>query len=163
MARVVPLLFARGATLVSVMSIQSAYRRMPVYFAVPLALLASAVVAFAFALLGAYTLNFLLGKLFQNYDALGYAITAFFLAAPGFALLAFVLCFSVFINWHHATSWLTPTFAFALGTILFWFWDHHFFGGVALVWYVPGTVAWLVRCWLLHRKSISHSTHVLQA
>jgi hypothetical protein len=144
------------------MSIQSAYRRMPNYFAMPLALLASVVVAFAFALVGAYTLNFLLGKLFQNQDALGYAITAFFLAAPGLALLAFVFCFSVFINWHHATSWLTPTFSLALGSTLVWLWARDF-GGIGFAWYVPGTITWLASCWFLHRKSISQSEDAVQA
>ena len=53
------------------MSIQSGYRRMPEYFVVPLALLASAVAALIFALFAAYSLNFLLSKAFQNQDALG--------------------------------------------------------------------------------------------
>jgi len=139
------------------MSIQSIYRGVPGYLAVPLALLASGVVALAFALVGAYTLIFLFGK-----GDLGYAITAFFLAAPGVALLAFVFCFTVFINQHHTTSWLTPTFAFALGTILVWLWARDF-GGVGFVWYLPGTTAWLISCWFLRRRSISHSKHVLQA
>jgi hypothetical protein len=135
---------------------------MPAYVAVPLALLASAAVALAFAVVGAYTLNFLLGKLFQNQDALGYAITAFFLAAPGFAILAFVFCFSALISWHHTTSWRTPTFALALGAILVWTWARDF-GGIGFAWYVPGTVAWLVSCWWLYRKASTHPQHVLQA
>jgi hypothetical protein len=159
---VIPLFLCSRCYISLSMSIQSIYRRMPGYLAVPLALLASGVVALAFALVGAYALNFLFGKLFQNQDALGYAITAFFLAAPGIGLLAFVFCFSVFINWHHATSWLTPTFAFALGTILVWLWARDF-GGVGFVWYLPGTTAWLISCWFLHRRSIPHSKHVLQA
>ncbi len=135
---------------------------MPAYLVVPSALLASAAVALALALVGAYALNFLLGKLLHNQDALGYAITAFFLAAPGIALLAFVFCFSLFINWHHATSWLTPTLAFALGGILVWFWAHDF-GGIGFAWYMPGTIAWLLSCCFLRRKAGAHSGHVIEA
>jgi hypothetical protein len=134
------------------MSIQSGYRRMPEYFVVPLALLASPVAALIFALFAAYSLNFLLSKAFQNQDALGYAITSFFLAAPGLAILAFVFCFSAAINWHHSTSWRSPTFAFVLGVMLVWTWARSF-GGIGFLWYLPGTIAWLVSCWLLYRKS----------
>ena len=77
MTRVVPL-FSAQCYISSVMKIKGVYRRMPAYLTAPLALVASAAVALAFALVGAYTLNFLLGKLLQNQDALGYAITAFF-------------------------------------------------------------------------------------
>ncbi len=125
---------------------------MPGYVAMPLAILASAGAALIFALFAAYSLNFLLGKAFQNQDALGYAITSFFLAAPGLAILAFVLCFSVAINWHHPTSWRSPTFAFVLGVMLVWTWAHSF-GGIGYLWYLPGTIAWLVGCWLLYRNS----------
>jgi ABC-type proline/glycine betaine transport system permease subunit len=141
------------------MSIQIAYRRMPEYLATPLALLVSAVLALTLAALGATTLDFLLGK-FQRSDDLDNAITAFFFAAPSIAVLAFVFCFSILSNWHHATSWRAPTFAFALGSSLLWLWTHDWIG---FAWYVPGTFAWLVSCWLCHRRSISHSEHVLQA
>ncbi|MGA8212392.1 MAG: hypothetical protein WB799_02280 [Candidatus Sulfotelmatobacter sp.] len=133
------------------MKIKGVYRRMPAYLAAPLALVASAAVALAFALVGAYTLNFLLGKLLQNQDALGYAITAFFLAAPGVALLTFVFCFSVFMNWHRTTTWRTPTFAFALGAIMVWTWARDF-GGIGLIWYAPGVLAWLLSSWFLHKR-----------
>jgi hypothetical protein len=143
------------------MSIQSVYRRMPDYRAVPLALLASAVVALTLAALGAVTLDFLLGKFHRPGD-LGDAILAFFFVAPSVAVLAFVSCFSILINWHRATSWRAPTFAFALGAILVWVWAHDF-GGIGFAPFVPGTIAWLVSCWFLHRRSSSHSEHVLQA
>jgi len=144
------------------MSIRSVYRGIPVYLAVPLALLASAIVALALALVGAYTLNFLLGKLLQNQDALGYAITAFFFVAPAIALLVFVFCFSVVVSWHRAASWRAPTFAFALGAILVWVWARDF-GGIGFAWYVPGTIAWLLSCWWLHRKASTHLENVIEA
>ena len=143
------------------MSIQSGYRRIPDYLAVPLALVVSAIMALALAVLGAVVVDSGLDGLRGSAD-LGHSFLAFFYAAPGIGLLAFVFCFSVFINWHHATSWLTPTFAFALGTILVWLWARDF-GGIGFAWYLPGTIAWLVSCWLLYRKSIPHSEHVLQA
>jgi len=143
------------------MSIQSVYRRMPDYVAVPLAFLTFAVVAVMLAALAAVMLVFLLWKFHRPGD-LGDATLAWFYAAPSIAVPAFVSCFSILINWHHATSWRAPTFAFALGAISVWVWARDF-GGISFAWYVPGTIAWLVSCWFLHRKSISHSEHVLQA
>jgi hypothetical protein len=134
---------------------------MPDYLAVPLALLASGVVALTLAALGAATLYFLLGR-FHRTDDLDDAILAVFFLAPSIAVLAFVSCFSILVNWHHATSWRTPTFAFVLGAILVWIWPLDF-GGSGLAWYMPGAVAWLVSCWLLHRRPTAHTNHVLQA
>jgi len=132
------------------MSIQSAYRRMPAYFAVLLALLASAVAAVTLAAVGTATLIFLLGR-FHRSDDLDDAVLGFFFVAPSIAVFAFVSCFSILVNWHHATSWRTPTFAFVLGSILVWVWPLDF-GGAGFAWYMPGTVAWLVSCWLLRRR-----------
>jgi hypothetical protein len=143
------------------MSIQSAYRRMPVYLAIPLVLLVSAVAALTLAVLGGATLVFLLGKIHEPGD-LGDAMLAFFCAAPSIAVLAFVSCFSILVNWHHDPSWRAPTFAFALSAVLVWVWAHDF-GGIGFAWYVPGTIAWLVSCWLLRRKLSSPSEHVIEA
>jgi hypothetical protein len=143
------------------MSIQSVYRRMPDYLAATLALIASAVVALTLAALGAASLVFLLGKFHRPGD-LGDGILAVFFAAPSIAVLAFVFCFSILINWHHATSWRAPTFAFALGAILVWVWARDF-GGIGFAWYVPGTIAWLVSCWFLRRKLNTYSKHVIEA
>jgi hypothetical protein len=132
---------------------------MPPYLAVPLALLTSAVVALVLAVLGAVTLNLLFDR-FHRLGDLGDAILVAFFAAPSIAVLAFVFCFSMLINWHHPTSWRPPTFAFALGSILLWLWSHDWIGPV---WYVPGTVAWLVSGWLLRRKVNVHSEHVIEA
>ena len=142
------------------MSIRSGYRRMPAYLAVPLALLVSAVAALVLAVLGSVVVDSFLDGLRGTAD-LGHSFLAFVYAAPGIGLLAFVFCFSVFTNCYHAASWLTPTFAFALGTILVWLWTRDF-GGVGFLWYLPGATAWLISCWFLHRRSISHSKHVLQ-
>ena len=134
---------------------------MPDYLATPLALLASGVVALTLAALSAATLDFLLGKFHRPGD-LGDAILVFFFAAPGVAVFGFVFCFSVLINRHHATSWWAPTFAFALSVVLVWVWARDF-GGIGLAWYVPGTIAWLISCWLLRRKLSSPSEHVIEA
>ena len=134
---------------------------MPVYLAIPLVLLVSAVAALTLAVLGGATLVFLLGKIHGPGD-LGDAMLAFFCAAPSIAVLAFVSCFSILVNWHHATSWRTPTFAFVLGAILVWVWPLDF-GGFGFAWYMPGTVGWLVSCWLLRRKVSVHSDHVIEA
>ena len=132
---------------------------MPVYLAVPLALLASAVVALTLAALGAVTLDFLLGRFHRPGD-LGDAILVFFFAAPSIAVLTFVFCFSILINWHHATSWRAPTLAFALGAILVWVWARDF-GGIGFPPFVPGTIAWILSSWLLHRNASAHPEHAL--
>jgi len=134
---------------------------MPVYLAIPLVLLVSAVAALTLAVLGGATLVFLLGKIHGPGD-LGDAMLAFFCAAPSIAVLVFVSCFPILVNWHHDTSWLAPTFAFALGAVLVWVWAHDF-GGIGYAWYVPGTIAWLVSCWLLRPKLSSPSEHVIEA
>jgi uncharacterized BrkB/YihY/UPF0761 family membrane protein len=135
---------------------------MPDYLAVPLALLASAVAALALAIFGEALLDSLLEKLLHRPSDLGLALLVWFYAAPSIAILGFVSCFSILINWRHPTSWRTPTFAFALGAILVWVWAHDF-GGIGFAWYVPGTIAWLVSCWLLRRKVSAHSEHVIEA
>ena len=134
---------------------------MPDYLAVPLALLASVVVALMLAALGAVTLDFLLERFHRPGD-LGDAILVFFFAVPSVAVFGFVFCFSVLINRHHATSWRAPTFAFALSAVLVWVWAHDF-GGIGFAWYLPGTIAWLVGCWLLRRKVSAHPEHVIEA
>jgi hypothetical protein len=139
---------------------QSWYRRIPVYVALPLALVAAAAAALTLAVLGAVTLVFLLGRIHGPGD-LGDAMLAFFGAAPSIAVLAFVSCFSILVNWHHATSWRTPTFAFVPGALLVWVWPLDF-GGFGFAWYMPGAAVWLVSCWLLHRKVSAHSDHVHQ-
>src|ERR1017187_5048779 len=50
----------------------------------------------------------------------------------------------------------------SIAVLAFVSWPLHF-GGIGFAWYVPGTFAWLVSCWFLHRKSISHYEHVFQA
>jgi hypothetical protein len=147
------------------MSIQSAYRRMPAYFAVPLALLASAVAAVALVALGVLTLDFLLEK-FHVADGPGAGVLIV-CAIPNIAVPVFVACFSILINWHHTTSWRTPTVAFALGATLVGVWapfrmdvNDFLFAPFVLG---TGAVAWIVSCWLLHRKLNANSEHVIEA
>jgi hypothetical protein len=144
------------------MSIQSVYRRMPVYLAMPLSLLASAVAALTLAALGAVAVDFLLDEFHGRVD-LGDTFLPFFYAGPAIALLGFVSCFSVLMNWHRATSWRAPTFAFALGAILVWVWSSNDFGRIGIAWYVPGAIAWLVSCWFLPRNASAHPEHVIEA
>jgi hypothetical protein len=143
------------------MSIRSAYRRMPVYLSVPLGLLASAVVALALAVLGVVVVSYLLDG-FNGRDDLDNAFLAFFYAGPAIALLGFVFCFSILVNWHHATSWRAPTFALALGAISVWAWARDF-GGIGFGYYVPGTIAWLLSCWFLHKSAGPHPEHAIEA
>jgi hypothetical protein len=134
---------------------------MPVYVAVPISLLASAVAALALAILGAVVVSYLLDGL-NGRDDLDNAFLAFFYAGPAIALLGFVSCFSILVRWHRATSWRTPTFAFALGAVLVWVWARGF-GGIGVAWYVPGAVGWLLSFWFLSRKGAAHTEHVAKA
>jgi hypothetical protein len=143
------------------MSIRSAYRRMPAYLALPLTLLASTVVALALAVVGVVTVDSLLDE-FRGRSDLGNSFLAVFYAGPAIALLGFVSCFSILMNWHHATSWRAPTFAFALGAVLVWVWAHDF-GGIGFAWYLPGILAWLLSSWLLSRNASVHTEHVIEA
>jgi hypothetical protein len=143
------------------MSIQGVYRRMPVYVAVPLAFLASAVAALALAVLGVVVMSYLLDR-FNRRDDLDNAFLAFFYAGPAIALLGFVSCFSILMRWHRATSWRAPTIAFAVGAILVWMWAHDF-GGIGFAWYVPGAIAWLLSCWFLQRNTSAHPEHAIEA
>jgi hypothetical protein len=144
------------------MSIPNSYRGVSDYLAVPFALLASGVLSLALAVLVTIPLDFVVEKLLHRESELGISLLVWFCAAPSLAVLVFVSCFSILINWHHATTWRTPTFAWALGTILLWLWARDF-GGVGLAWYAPGIIAWIVCCLLLRRKGISSTGHVLQA
>jgi O-antigen/teichoic acid export membrane protein len=138
------------------MSIRSVYRNAPDYVAAPLALLASCLVGLILAALGAATFAFLLGKLHHT-DDLDNAIFAFFFVAPGIAILGFVSCFAVLMNWHRPISWRVPTFAFALGITLVWAWGHDWLGVAP---FIPGTVAWLGMCWVSNGKVNTRNEHV---
>jgi O-antigen/teichoic acid export membrane protein len=141
------------------MSIRSVYRNAPDYVAAPLAVLASGLAALILAALGAAAFAFLVGELHHT-DDLENAIVAFFFVAPGIAILGFVSCFAVLMNWHHPISWRVPTFAFALGVTLIWVWGHDWLGVGP---FIPGTVAWFGLCWVSSRKVNTRNEHVVQA
>ena len=115
------------------------------------------------ATLGAVGKLFLMEKFNQpGADDLGVVILRLLFATPGLAILGFVSCFSILVNWHLPASWRTPTFAFALGSLLVWVWARDF-GGIGYLPFIPGAIAWLISCWFLRRNSRSPSEHVLQA
>jgi hypothetical protein len=145
------------------MSLLSAYQRTPNYLAIPLALVCSAVIALMLATLVVIGKLFLLQTLDgQGAGDLGVAILLVFFATPATAILGFVLCFSILINWHHSASWRVPTFAFVLSSISVWAWARDF-GGIGILPFIPGAIAGLISCWLLRRSSGSPSDHVLEA
>jgi hypothetical protein len=139
------------------MSIKGAYRGMPDWFAVSLAILMSCVLALTIAVFGASALCLLLDKFRQPGD-LGNAILAFFYVAPGVALLALVFCFAALVNWRSTTTWWIHTFAFVLGAISIWVWSHDRLG---IAPFVPGAVAWSAVCWFAFKKTGAHSQHVV--
>jgi len=141
------------------MSVRSIYRGAPNYVAAPLVLLASSLVGLILAALGAATFAFLLGKLHHT-DDLDNAIVSFFFVAPGIAILGFVSCFAVFMNWRRPISWGVPTFAFALGVTVAWVWGHDWLGVAP---FIPGTVTWLGLCWFSNRKVNTRNEHVVKA
>jgi hypothetical protein len=133
---------------------------MPVYCAVPLALLASAIGATTLAVLGVFTLGFLVGA-----DGPGAGVLII-CAIPNIAVPAFVVSFSVLVNLHHPTSWRTPTFAFAAAAILLWVWGHFGVRDIPFAAFVllgTGAIACLACCWFLRRKLSNPFDHVLEA
>jgi len=142
------------------MSIQSTYRRMPDYLAVPLAVLGSVVVALALAALGMFTLAFLLNK-FDGPEGPGAGVLVI-LVVLNIAVSAFIAIVSIFINLHHRTSWLTPTLAFALCIVLVRMM------GPFDIQFAPfmlgtGMIVWLVSCWFLRRKLSGPPDYVIEA
>jgi hypothetical protein len=135
---------------------------MPGYVAVSLALGGSALVGLALAALGVFTLDLLLRKL-GGVDGPGAGVLII-CAIPNIAIPAFVSCFSILLNWHHAISWRSPTFAFALGASLFWVWARF---GVTDILFAPvvlgtGAIACVFSCLFLRRK-LTSSDHVIEA
>ncbi len=147
------------------MSIQSVYRGTPAYFAVPLAVLASAVGAFTLSGLAVFTVEFLL-KRYDGPEGPGAGVLLI-LVALNVAVPTFITVVSILVNLHHGTSWLTPTLAFAFCSVIVGVWAP-FRADVEDLLFLPfvlgtGAVTCLVSCWLLRRKLSSHSQHVLQA
>lgn len=143
------------------MSIQIAYRGMPDYIAVPLALLASAVAAAALAALGVFTLVVLLQR-FEGPDgpAAGVLLVV---AMLNIAVPTFVSCFSALVHSHHVTVWQAPTFAFVLCVTLTFMWMPFAITFAPIV-LGTGAVAWLGSCWFLRRRKLNaHSEHVIEA
>ena len=163
MTTVIPLFLCSRCYIRLTMSLLGAYRRMPAYLVIPLALAASALFVLMVTTLA------VVGKLFlfqtlngPNADDLGFVFFLVFFTAPAIAIFAFVPCFSLLINWHHTASWRIPTFAFGLSSILVWVWARNF-GGIGFRPFIPGAIAWLTSCWFLHRRSTSPSEHGLPA
>jgi hypothetical protein len=138
------------------MSFQTLYRGMSAYLALTVALVSSAVVALTLAALGATMLGFTLGKLHSPGD-LGDGILVI-LTALNIAFPTFVGAFSAMVRWHHRTSPLTPTFAFALGVVLI-----RSLGSFSLT-FAPlmlgtGTIVWIICCWLLRKKEVPEAPY----
>jgi hypothetical protein len=142
------------------MSMKSAYRAWPAYLAVPAALICSA----ALAILSGLIFLVLVSMSHVTDDFVDGLFVAF-VASPSLALCAFVSCFSFAMRLHHQASWRAPSFAFAFGAALLLLWGHDWLGfnRLGLIAFFPGGVAWLLSCWLLHRKHEAFSEHVLQA
>ena len=138
------------------MSIQSAYREIPNYLALPLAFLASAVIALALAALGAVTAGFLLVKL-DGADGPGAGVLVI-LTFLNIAVSAFIGSTSILANLHHRTSWRIPAVAFVLCVILvralgpFDLRFAPFMLGTALL-------VCLLSCWSLRRKEVATTEH----
>lgn len=140
------------------MSVATTYRRMPLYFAAPAALIVSA----GLAVLSDLILMVIISTTHVT-DDLGKGFFIVFVVSPSLALFTFVCCFSSAMHWHHHASWQAPTLAFALGVTVLLLWGHDWLGfnRLGLIAFLPGGVAWLVNSWLLNRKHLP-SKHVLQ-
>jgi ABC-type transport system involved in cytochrome c biogenesis permease component len=130
------------------MSIRNVYRAIPQYFALPLAFLASALIATVLAAL----------KAFNGPDGPGVLVilVALNIAVPGFIAAA-----SILVNAHHRSSWRVPAMAFLMCIVLIRLL------GPFEVRFAPfmlgtGAGAGAVSCWFLRRKEIASPKHALQ-
>ncbi len=135
------------------MDIRAAYRGMPNYFAMPLAFLASVVVASVLAAVGAALTDFVFSR--RGLDGPGAGVLLI-LIVLNVAVSAFITSISIFVNLHHRTSWRAPTLAFAFCIVLIPM------QGPLDIQFAPlvlgvGAVTWLASCWVLRRKPLTHS------
>ena len=140
------------------MSIPSAYREIPNYLALPLAFLASGVVAFAFAAVGAQTTGFVLEKL-DGVDGLGAGVLVI-LVFLNIAVSAFIVSASVLTKLHHRSSWPVPAMAFVFCIILIRALGAFEVQSSPLM-LGTGLLACLLSCWFLRRREVSSAEHVL--
>ena len=141
------------------MSIQGAYRRIPDYLALPLAFLASAIIALAVAAIGALTTGFLLEKL-DGADGPGAGVLVILLVFLNMAASAFIGGASVLANLHPRSSWRIPVLAFVFCVILVRAlgpFDVQF----APFYVGTGLVVCLLSCWFLRRKEVASTEHAI--
>jgi hypothetical protein len=122
------------------------------YVAVPLAVLASLVAAFALAALSMLTVDLFLKP---SADDIGAAMLAL-LVSLNVAIATFVALVSILVNQHHKTTWMTPTAAFASCIVLVRLL------GPFDVKFAPfmlgtGTVTWLGSCWFTGVRNTNRS------
>src|SRR5271155_2310499 len=100
------------------MSIQSAYRGMPTFLAIPLAIVLAALGAAALAAVAVVTIDFALSR-FGGPDGPGAGVQVI-LVAVNVAVTGFIAFVSAIVNLYRQTTWLTPTLAFAFCTLMLW-------------------------------------------
>jgi hypothetical protein len=140
------------------MGIRRAYRKLPCYFAIPLAALVSLIAASMLAFLTMWLTDRVVGN--PNHEDLGAALLIL-LIGLNVAISAFVALTSLLMNVHHQSSWLTPTIAFSCCIVLV-----RLLGPVDFR-FAPfmlgsGATAWLISCWFLRTKESSTNKHVIQ-
>ena len=139
------------------MKFWKAYRYMPEYFAIPLAVLASGIGALALAAVTVYVLTLVLERI-HGPDGPGAGVLLLPIAF-NLAISTFIVLVSILIHLHHKTSWLTPTLAFATCVVL------TRMMGPFDIQFAPfmlgtGAVTCIIICWLLRTKGVSSPEHV---
>ena len=134
------------------MGVRTAYRKMPTYIAIPLAILLAAVLAVGLAGLSVFLLDALLTK-FKGPDALGAGVLVI-LVALNVAVMTFISLVSILVGLHHKTSWLTPTVAFVTCICLVRMMGPFDFQFTPFL-FGTGLTVWLVSCWFLRIKQNS--------
>jgi hypothetical protein len=141
------------------MSIRNMYCGLPLYFALPLAFLASAIIAMTLAALGVFTTEFLLNE-FNGPDGPAAGVLVI-LIALNIAVPAFVALVSILVSLHHRSSWRIPALAFLFCIVLIRMLGAFDFQFAPFV-LGTGAVACLVSCWLLRGKEHPLPKHVVE-
>lgn len=137
---------------------------MPRHAAMPLAVVASAVVAVMVSAFAVLILYFVFKGLNPPDTAMDVGdVILLVVIVINIAFMAFIASTSILVNLHHDTTWLTPTLSSALCALLVVWMAVQFDARLAPFTLGGGILTWLISCWLLRPKPATAPENVPQA